>query len=66
MTPISTTTCSFIDATTTVCVTSEPTTATGTPAVLWHYDAGELVIGFMLVVIIALAVFRPFFHANDI
>jgi hypothetical protein len=47
---------------TSTCVTSEPTNATGTPAILWHYDAGELVISFMLVVLIAFAVFRGLIH----
>jgi hypothetical protein len=49
MQPVSTTTYTILDASTTQCVTFEPTTATGTPAVLWHYDAGELAILFAVV-----------------
>ena len=67
MQPISTTTCTILDSSTTQCVTAEPTSATGTPAVLWHYDAGELVICFLLVVVIAILVFGPLakiFYAN--
>jgi len=63
MQPVSTTTCTILSASTTECVTSEPTTATGTPAILWHYDAGELVIVFLLVVAIAFNIFYRLAHA---
>ena len=63
MMPVSTTTCTIIDASTTQCVTQEPSSATGTPAVLWHYDAGELVIVFVLVATFALHFFSGLFHA---
>jgi hypothetical protein len=65
MTPVSTTTCAIVDASTTVCVTSEPSSATGTPAVLWHYDAGELVILFVLVAMFAIMVFRGLIHVFE-
>jgi len=67
MTPVSTTTCSIVDASTTVCVTSEPSTATGTPAVLWHYDAGEMVIVWVLFLILGTLFFGSiikFFYDN--
>lgn len=56
---ISTTTCSIIDASSTYqCVTEAPTTATGTPAVIWSYTAGDLFISFWLVLIFAVIFFK--------
>lgn len=52
---------------TSTCVTYEPTSATGTPAVLWHYDAGELMIIFVLVAMIGITLFgalAKIFYAN--
>jgi len=64
MIPVSTTTCAVIDASTTRCVTAMPSSASGTPAVLWQYDAGQLVISFLLAALLIVAIFQPFFYVR--
>jgi hypothetical protein len=58
MTPISTTTCTTIDSSTTQCVTAASTTASGAPAVLWTYSAGDLMLSFWLVLIFSVLFFK--------